>query len=57
MNFVNAAEKTVSQQTGKLITLRFIVVLLSFCSVPVVQSHKCFIDVFEINSPFIVNVL
>ena len=44
-----------SRQTGKLITLRR-VVFFYFRSVPfqLFQSHKCFIDVFEILSSFIV---
>ena len=50
MNIFNAAETTVSRQTGQLITLRFVI------SVPfqLFKSHKCFIDVSEINSPFFV---
>ena len=43
---VHATEMTVSRQTGKLITLTLVVFLLDFHSVPI-QSHKCFIDVFE----------
>ena len=47
--------RIVSRQTGKLITLRR-VVFFYFRSVPfqLFQSHKCFIDVFEILSSFIV---
>ena len=47
--------RTVLRQTGKLITLR-LVVFFYFRSVPfqLFQSQKCFIDVFEILSSFIV---
>ena len=52
INFVNATEtENVSRQTGKLITLRLAV--FDFYCVQF-QLHKCFIDVFELNSPFIV---